>query len=121
MSIILSFPRSFIEKLTICLETTSNGAGSVSLIERVIKLALGNRQFLESIRLCPIIGLQVSLSESSAPFFMKSWMWAKESLLAVSSEELRSSLIKVSLIVHKTKKNKECELALDQNDSFGNK
>lgn len=60
-----------------------------------------------SVWLRSIVGLQISLSESGAPFFVEGWMWGQLSGRSISSEEVRTGLIESFLIGHEAKsKNK---------------
>lgn len=102
MSIFLSFPRSFIEKLSVSLESTCNCTHSVSFIQSVIKFTVLYCLFLVSIRFCSFIWFQISFSERCTPFLMEGWMRSKTSFFTISSEEMGSSLIKASLIGHET-------------------
>ena len=70
VGVVLSLPWCLVEQLCISLETGSNCAGSVSISECVIEFNFGDTEFLVSIGLSSIIWLQISLSESCAPFFI---------------------------------------------------
>ena len=89
------------------LEPTSNSARSVTIFQCVVELDLLHWHFCVSVWLRSIVGLQISLSESGAPFFVEGWMWGQLSGRSISSEEVRTGLIESFLIGHEAKsKNK---------------
>jgi len=94
----ISFPRGFVEKLGICLETTSFCAFSISLFHGVIKFTISNRKFEMSVWLRSKVRFQISFSKSGAPLFENCLMFVIFSSVSVTSELNRSSFVESLLI-----------------------
>jgi hypothetical protein len=94
----VGFPRGFVEKLRVCLETTGFGASSISLFHGVIKFAISNWKFEMSIWLSSKVWLQVCLSESGAPLFENCLVFIIFSSVSVTSELHWSCFVKSFLI-----------------------
>lgn len=105
VGVFLSSPGGLIKQLRVSLESTSNSASSVSGLQSIVEFNLLHGHLGVSVWLRSIVWLQISLSESSAPLFIESWMWGQLSCCSISSVETRTSLIESFLISHEAKKN----------------
>ena len=108
VSIFLCLPGGLVEQLGVGLESTGNSARSVAIFQCIVEFNLLHWHLSVSVWLGSIVWLQISLSESGAPFFVKSWMWGQLRGSTITSEEIGTGLIKSFLISHETKKNDEC-------------
>ena len=103
VSVLFGFPRGLVEELGICLEAACNSAASISLFQGAVEFDRLNWHLGVSIWLGPVIWLQIGLSESGAPLFMKCLMWYKPCGFSITSEEIWASFIEILLISHETK------------------
>ena len=104
VGILLCFPGSLVEQLSVGLKSRSNSAFSIGALQSIVELNLLHWHLGMSVWLGSIVWLQIGLSESSAPFFVQSGVSSQLSGCTVSSEETRAGLIKSFLISHETTK-----------------
>ena len=102
VSIFLGLPWGLIEELGVGLESTCNSAWSFGFLQGVVEFNLLHWQLSVSIWLGSIVWLQVSLSESGAPFLVEGFMIGKFRGGTVASEEIGAGFIEGFLINHET-------------------
>ena len=103
VSIFLCFPRGLVEQLRVCLESTCNSAISIGGLQGIVELDLLHWHLGVSVGLRSVVGLQIGLSESGAPFFVQSRVRGQLSSGSVASEETRTGFVECLLISHETK------------------
>lgn len=98
MEIFICFPACLIEKLSVILESRGKVRNSVTCFHVIIMLDFTNYGLGVGIWLCSLLGVEVCFPEGGAPLFVQTRMWLKPSLLAISTEEGRSSFIEARLV-----------------------